>query len=189
MSSPKNDPGRDLLPTLVLPVTDRDHHIHAAPARYTLIEYGDFECPDCAEGFHVVKELLRALGEDLCYVFRSFPKPELHPNAQFAAEAAEAADMQGKFWLMHDRLFEYQSELSPTRIRQLTREIALDVHHFEKDLASGEPKRRVDSDRAEGVRVGVEETPTFFVNGRLQAGSYEYGPLFEGLTAERRTTS
>lgn len=186
MGPKKEVPTRDLLPTLTLPVTDDDHHIHPVAARYVLVEYGDFECPDCAEGYHVVKELLRDLGEDLCYVFRSFPQPDIHPNSQFAAEAAEAADMQGRFWLMHDRLFEHQAELSPRRIRELAWEISLDIHRFEEDLASGEAKRRVDSVRAEGVRSGVEDTPTFFADGRMQVGSYEYQPLYDALTANRR---
>lgn len=183
METKKDDRIGNLLPSLTLPVTEEDHHIHSIPGKYTLVEYGDFECPDCAEGFHVVKELLRDLGEDLCYVFRSFPQTDVHPNAQFAAEAAEAADMQGKFWLMHDRLFEHQAELSPGLIRDLALNLPLDVHRFEEDLASGVARRRVDSVRAEAVQAGVENTPTFFADGRMQVGSYEYQPLYDALTA------
>ena len=189
MSSSRNSPSRPARPALTPPVTEGDHHFNPISAKYTLVEYGDFECPDCAEGFHVVKELLRDLGDDLCYVFRNFPKTDIHPNAQFAAEAAEAADMQARFWLMHDRLFEHQAELSRPRVRQLASEMSLDMHRFDQDLESGEPKRHVDADRAGGTRAGVHATPTFFVNGRMQVGSYEYDPLFEALTAQKRTRS
>lgn len=189
MASSKDSPAHATGPALTLPVTESDHHLNPISAQYTLVEYGDFECPDCAEGYHVVRELLRDLGEDLCYVFRNFPKTAIHPNAQLAAEAAEAADMQAKFWLMHDRLFEHQPELSRPRIHQLAREISLDMHRFDQDLDSGEPKRHVEMDRAEGTRAGVQATPTFFVNGRIQIGAYEYNPLFDALTSQKRTRS
>ena len=182
MGASKGPPTHDAPPMLAIPVTERDHHINPIPGRYMLVEYGDYECPDCAEGYHVVKELLRDLGDDLCYVYRNFPKADIHPNAEFAAEAAEAADLQAKFWLMHDRLFEHQSELSPPRIRELARELPIDMHRFEVDIESGDPKRRVDSDRAEGVWAGVQATPTFFVNGRMHVGASEYDSLFEALT-------
>ncbi len=170
-------------------LTDLDHRLHPISAPYTLVEYGDFECPDCAEGYHVVKELLRDLGDDLCYVFRHFPKDELHPIARFAAEASEAADMQAKFWLMHDRLFQQQNELSPTRIRELAREISLDLRRFDQDLENGEPRRLVESSRAEGARLGVRSTPTFFINGRRHEGPTEYDPLAAALTRGRRKTT
>jgi protein-disulfide isomerase len=183
MSPQKEEPTDPFLLTLAFPVTEEDHHMNSIGAKYTLVEYGDYECADCEMGSHVVKELLRDLGEELCYVFRNFPITETHPNAQFAAEAAEAAGAQGKFWLMHDRLFEHQSELSPPLIRRLAKEISLDVHHFEEELRRGEPKRRVQEDRAGGTQSGVEATPTFFANGRMQVGSYEYHPLFDALTS------
>lgn len=183
MGPKKTERDDALLATLAFPVTEEDHHVNSFGAKYVLVEYGDYECPDCEMGSHVVKELLRDLGEDLCYVFRNFPQPDIHPNAQLAAEAAEAADAQGKFWLMHDRLFQHQTELSPTLVRKLASEISLDIHRFDAELARGGPKRRVDQDRSEGTQSGVEGTPTFFANGRMQVGSYEYEPLYEALTA------
>ena len=182
----KGGPTEDPLATLAFPVTLEDHHLGSVGAKYTLVEYGDYECPDCEMGSHVVKELLRDLGEDFCYVFRNFPLTEVHPNAQLAAEAAEAADAQGKFWLMHDRLFEHQAELSPTLVRRLATEMSLDVRRFDGDLRSGEPKRRVDEDRAGGAQSGVEGTPTFFANGRMHVGAYEYDPLLRSLTQGSR---
>jgi protein-disulfide isomerase len=186
MSRNKKEQTDPLRMTLAFPVMKEDHHVNSIGAKYTLVEYGDYECPDCEMGSHVVKELLRDLGEDLCYVFRNFPLTDAHPNAQFAAEAAEAADAQGKFWLMHDRLFEHQTELSPPLIRRLAKEISLDVHHFEEDLQSGEPNRRVREDQAGGTQSGVVGTPTFFANGRMQVGSFEYHPLFDALTSTPR---
>jgi formate-nitrite transporter family protein len=189
MDPKKKDRTDALLTTLAFPVTEADHHVNSIGAKYTLVEYGDYECPDCEMGSHVVKELLRDLGEDLCYVFRNFPLSAVHPNAQFAAEAAEAADAQGKFWLMHDRLFEHQTELSPPRIRQLAKEISLDVHRFEEDLRSGEPSRRVKEDQNGGTQSGVVGTPTFFANGGMQVGSYEYAPLLRSLTSAPRESA
>jgi protein-disulfide isomerase len=183
MTPKKHEPADSLRMTLAYPVTEEDHHVNSIGAKYTLVEYGDYECPDCEMGSHVVKELLRDLGEDLCYVFRNFPLAEVHPNALFAAEAAEAAGAQGKFWLMHDRLFAHQAELSPPLIRELAKEMSLDVHHFEEDLQRGAPRRRVDEDRAGGIQSGVVGTPTFFANGRMQVGSYEYDALLKALTS------
>jgi protein-disulfide isomerase len=184
VSVPSSDRAADetRLPTLVLPVGDRDQRIHGPGSKYTLVEYGDFECPDCAQGFHVVQELLRDLGDDLCFVFRHFPMAEEHPHALAAAEAAEAAGMQGKFWLMHDRLFEHQGELGPATIRKLAEDLPVDRRHFDRDLASGAPRRKVAEDRAGGKQAGVEDTPTFFVNGRMYVGSHEYRPLYDALT-------
>jgi protein-disulfide isomerase len=183
MNAKKEERTDDLPMMLAFPVTEKDHHLNSIGAKYTLVEYGDYECPDCEMGSHVVKELLRDLGENLCYVFRNFPLREVHPNAPFAAEAAEAAGAQGKFWLMHDRLFEHQTELSPSLIRRLAKEISLDVHRFEEDLRSGAPRRRVQQDQAEGTQSGVVGTPTFFANGHMKVGSYEYHPLFDALTS------
>jgi protein-disulfide isomerase len=189
MSPKKSGGAEDPLRTLVMPPSERDHHLHPIASKFSLVEYADFECPNCAEGFHIIRELLRDLGDDLCFVYRSFPQPDIHPNAQLAAEAAEAADMQGKFWLMHDRLFEHQAELSAPLIHQLAKDMSLDMHRFELDLSSGEPRRLVEATRADGLDAGVEETPTFFVNGRMHVGSHEYQPLADALTAGTKSDS
>jgi protein-disulfide isomerase len=186
MAPIKDEELEPMLPTLADPIGEDDQRIGPLSARYTLVEYGDFECPHCAEGYPVVKDLLRELGDELCYVFRHFPEPEQHPNAVAAAEAAEAAGEQAKFWLMHDRLFEHQAELSPPLIRRLATELPVDMHHFDADLASGEPRRRVLAQKEAAQRAGVEETPTFFVNGHMKAGSYEYDPLRKALETTLR---
>lgn len=178
-----------LLPTLVLPVEDRDHCLGRLRAQYTLVEYGDYECPHCAHVHPIVQELVRELGDDLCFVFRHFPQPDVHPHSTQAAEAAEAAAMQAKFWLMHDRLFAHQSGLSDGTIRRLERELPLDLHTLDKDLASGAPARRVAEDQESGRSAGVGETPTFFVNGRMHVGSYEFLPLLKALRQDVRPRS
>jgi formate-nitrite transporter family protein len=169
------------LPELILPVGERDHRIGPLGARYSLVEYGDYECPHCAHVHPIVREILRELGDELSYVFRNFPQPHIHPHSARASEAAEAADMQGKFWLMHDRLFQHQDELSDRMIRRLAEELPVDLREFERDLSSGAPARRVAEDLESGQRAGVGDTPTFFVNGRLHVGSHEFLPLLKAL--------
>lgn len=181
MVEKRNDPPEELLPDLVVPSGEQDHCLGSATSRYSLVEYGDFESPHCAHVSSIVHELVRELGDDLCFVFRNYPMPSEHPNALRAAEAAEAAEMQGKYWMMHDRLFAHHSELSDPVIRRLAQELPLDMATFDRDLRSGAPARRVTRDRAGGLAVGVEETPTFFVNGRMHVGSYEFLPLLNGL--------
>ena len=181
MAAREDPPVEELLPDLVLPAEGQDHCLGSPRARYSLVEYGDFDSIHCAHVHPIVRELLREMGDVLCYVFRNFPLPREHPHAVRAAEAAEAADLQGKYWLMHDRLFEHQSELSDQLIRRLARELPLEMAHYDRDLGSGAPARRVAEDRESGLAVGVEETPTFFVNGRMHVGSYEFLPLLRAL--------
>ncbi len=171
----------DLLPELVIPIDENDNHFGPIQAKYSLVEYGDYECPNCLDGVEAVHELTNELGDDLCYVFRNFPQPAIHPNATAAAEAAEAAALQAKFWMMHDRLFEHQAELSPALYERLARELPVDLTVFNRDLRSGSAARRVAED-VEGARqLGVAETPTFFANGRLVTGRYDFDALRAAL--------
>ncbi|MCI4345992.1 MAG: thioredoxin domain-containing protein [Thermoplasmata archaeon] len=171
------------LPELVLPIEQRDHCQGPPSARYSLVEYGDFSSLHCRHVLGAVHELLRELGDDLCFAFRNFPQPKLHPLARSAAEAAEAAGLQGKFWLMHDRLLARQDELSEAVIRKLARELPVEMAEYQRDLSSGAAARRVDDDLDSAEEVGVGATPTFFVNGRLHVGEYEFLPLLEALRA------
>ncbi len=169
------------LPELVLPIEERDHTVGPRSARYTLVEYGDFESPDCRNVSGTVRELIRELGDDLCFAFRNFPQPKRHPRSQTAAEAVEAAGLQDKFWLMHDRTFDHQGELSDRELRELARGLPVDMAVFERNLASGEARQRVREDLELAEEDGVGDTPTFFVNGLLYTGQYEFLPLLQAL--------
>jgi protein-disulfide isomerase len=168
-------------PMPVLPDLVRDHCKGPATARLSLVEYSDYECPPCAEAHWVVKELVEELGDEVCVVFRNLPLTQVHPHALAAAEAAEAADAQGKFWLLHDRLLEHQDHLERADIEGYAREISLDMATFERDLRSEAPARRVAEDVESARRHGVEGTPTFFVNGALYTGPSEFLPLLRAL--------
>jgi Na+:H+ antiporter, NhaA family len=172
---------REELPELVLPVETRDNCVGPPGARYSLVEYGDYTSSACRNLVGTVKELLRELEDDLCFAFRNFPQPARHPLSRFSAEAAEAAGLQGKFWLMHDRLFDRQDDLSEATIRELARGLPIEMADFERDLSSGSAARRVDEDLESAEEAGVGDTPTLFVNGTLHVGQYEFLPLLESL--------
>jgi NhaA family Na+:H+ antiporter len=176
----------DGLPELVLPVEDRDHFLGPLSAPMSLVEYGDYESPRCREVIGTVREIVRELEDDVCVAFRNFPQPKLHPRSRAAAEAAEAAGLQGKFWLMHDRIFDHQGELTDKELHELARGLPVDMTVFERDLSTGEAARRVDGDIELAEEDGVGDTPVFFVNGTLAVGQYEFLPLLKELQATRR---
>jgi protein-disulfide isomerase len=163
------------------PDASRDHLRGPATATHALVEYADFESSPCAEARWVVKELEEEMEEKLCVAFRHFPVSKVRPHAQAAAEAAEAADAQGKFWLMHDRLFDHQNELEPNQIQSYASHISIDMATFERDLRSGAPARHVAEDVQSGRALGVTEPPTFFLNGVLYSGPVEFLPMLEAL--------
>jgi protein-disulfide isomerase len=173
-------------PRLTRPVSeDRDHIQGSADARVTLVQYGDFECPYCGAAYPIVKQIQDRMGSGLRFVFRHFPIPTSHPHAEQAAEAAEAAATQGKFWEMHDHLYENQRHLSEADLRTYAEALGLDVGLFDKELAEHAHVGRVHEDFMSGVRSGVNGTPTFFVNGLRHDDSYEFETL---LTALERAT-
>jgi protein-disulfide isomerase len=152
--------------TLVPPVDDARDHIQGPPsAPVTLLEYGDYQCPYCGMAYPIVQGLQRALGNQLRFVFRNFPLQDSHPHAEHAAEVAESAGAQGKFWEMHDTLFENQEQLEDRALIDFAEELGLDRDRVAKDLADGAWAGRVREDFRSGVRSGVNGTPTFFVNG------------------------
>jgi diadenylate cyclase len=161
------------------PVGDRDHVRRPATAPVTLVEYGDFECPYCGRMYPVVKELRERMGDRLRFVFRHFPLDSVHPHARRAAEAAEAAAAQGRFWEMHDLLFESRDDLDDEALRRFATRLGLDLARFEDDLAERRHAPHVREDRLDGERSGVEGTPTFFINGARYEGSLD----LEGLLA------
>jgi Na+:H+ antiporter, NhaA family len=148
----------------------RDHVRGAVDGRVTLIEYGDFQCPYCGDAYPVVRELLTDF-QWLRFVFRHMPLPDLHPRAPAAAEAAEAAGAQGRFWDMHDRLFENQHSLSDEQLREHAAVLGLDVDRFARDLREGVHAERVAEDLRSGAQSGIPSTPRFFVNGAIHLGS------------------
>jgi len=137
----------------------------APMAVVTIVEFSDFECPYCGAAHPIIKRALRELEGKVRLAFKNFPL-DGHVRAMPAARAAVAAGRQGKFWEMHDMLFEHQSALEDEDLERYAREIGLDVDRFRADLASPEVQRSIDADKAEGRRVGVQGTPTIFVNGR-----------------------
>jgi protein-disulfide isomerase len=147
------------------PVSDRDHAEGDAEAPVTLVEYGDYECPHCGRAYPIVKEVQRRLGKELRFVFRNFPLTQAHRHAEHAAEAAETAGAQGKFWEMHDALFEHQDALDDGDLLQLAEDLNLDARAFAGDMTEHRYVPRVREDFLSGVRSGVNGTPTFFING------------------------
>jgi protein-disulfide isomerase len=166
---------------LVLPVGARDHDQGPADAAVTLVEYGDYECPHCRRAYPIVKQVQNVMHGRLRFVFRNFPLRESHPHAQHAAEAAEAAGAQGKFWEMHDRLFERQFALEDENLIEYARDLGLDVERFAEELANGVYQPRVREDFRSGVMSGVNGTPTFFVDGARYDDGWDLAPLVAAL--------
>jgi protein-disulfide isomerase len=167
---------------LTVPVSaDRDHVQGRAEAPVTLVEYGDYECPYCGAAYPIVKEVQARLGEKLRFVFRNFPITTSHPHAQQAAEAAEAAASQDRFWEMHDVLFENQKRLRDPDLRDYAEQLGLDLEKFDEDLAEHVHAARVREDFMSGVRSGVNGTPTFYINGARHDDSYDADTLLAAL--------
>ena len=167
-------------PRVTRPLDGRDHIIGPPTATRTLLEYGDYECPFCAAAHPVVKQLLRLVGDDVRYAFRHFPLTQIHPHAQTAAEAAEAAGAQGSFWEMHDLMFENR-RLGPRDLLGYAAELGLDVDRFAQELRAHTHLPRVREDFMSGIRSGVNGTPTFFVDGVRHNGGYDLESLLEAL--------
>ena len=159
------------------PIHEQDHIRGEFNAPVLFVEYGDYECPHCLEAHSIVKELQSRLQGRLSYVFRHFPIQSSHPNAQKAAEAAEAAAAQGKFWEMHDLLFKHQGDLSRESLQQYAAELELDVERFIKELEEGIYADRVREDFRSGVRSGVNGTPTFYINDERYDGPWDVESL------------
>lgn len=159
-------------PQLTPDVSERDHAAGDPHAPVTLVEYGDYECPHCGMAYPIVKSIQRRLGKKLRFVFRNFPLAESHPHARHAAESAEAAADQGKFWQMHDALFENQDRLEDDNLVALARRLKLDALAIEGALEDGTYTTRVREDFRSGVRSGVNGTPTFFINGQRYDGAW-----------------
>ena len=164
-----------------MPVSERDHSFGPTDAPVTLVEYGDLECLHCRKVNPIIRSLRERLGNRLRYVFRHFPISSIHPNAQLAAEATEAAGAQGKFWEMYDYLFQHQTELERVHLIKYAEELDLDLEQFEQDLDEHKYAAKVNEDFLSGVRSGVNGTPTFFINGQRYDGPWDFESLIDAI--------
>ena len=166
---------------LTPPVGERDHAHGPQTAPMTLVEYGDYECPYCGQAYPIVQEIQQRLGDRLRLVFRNFPLTQVHPHAQHAAEAAEAAGSQGKFWEMHDYLFEHQRALDDGHLAEYAATLGLDTTQFSQDMSEHAYVERVREDFLSGIRSGVNGTPTFFINGVRHDDAWDVETLLAAL--------
>ena len=159
----------------------RDHVLGPPNAPIVMVEYGDFECPFCAQAEPVLKALRRSLQTVLLFAFRHFPMAEAHPHALHAAEAAEAAGAQGKFWQMHDYLFAHQDALEDSDLVEYAAAVGCDVDRFIREMAENRYLPRVREDFLSGVRSGVNGTPTLFINGMRYDGPRDLDSLLAAI--------
>jgi protein-disulfide isomerase len=169
--------------TLAVPVSPKDHALGSADAPITLVEYGDYECPDCLNAQPIVTELRQRLGDKLRFVFRHFPRSSIHPRASTAAMAAEAAGEQGKFWEMHDSLYKHQKDLESIDFTHLALQLGLEVYRFGRERESNAWARRVRDHFDGGEQSGVRGTPTFFINGRRYLGNINAEAMLAAIGA------
>lgn len=176
-----------MLNDLQPPVTDRDHTIGPADAPVTLVEFGDYECPECYKAYFVLRDIRQRMGDELRFVFRNFPLTQIHPHALHAAEAAEAAGEQGSdaFWSMHNTLYEHQQDgpdaLTDEALVAYAQWLGLDYQAVEDALANDSQLARVNADYQSGLESGVQGTPTFFINGERYAGPWDEPTLLAAL--------
>lgn len=166
---------------LKIPVSKEDHSQGAETAQLVLVKYGDYQCPYCGQAYPIVKRLQKALGNRLKFVFRNFPLSGPHVHALGAARVAEAAAMQGKFWEMHDMLYENQENLDDGSLRRYAERLKLDVRELNLAVGGPEIEKRIAADFKGGVGSGVNGTPAFFVNGVRYDGNWNYTPFLSAL--------
>jgi protein-disulfide isomerase len=171
--------GTDILSA---PVSARDWHTGSLRAKAQLLEYGDFECPFCGEAQPLVKAIQQAMGKELCHAFRNFPLANMHPHAESAAEAAEAAGAQGHYWEMHDMLYENQEDLGLEALERYAKALRLDSSRLIAEVMAHTHEPRVREDFLSGVRSGVNGTPTFFINGARYDGPRDLESMIVALT-------
>ena len=177
------EPGPDEATTLSQQITEDDHLQGRINSPVTLIVYGDYECPYTRRAMSHVQGLQRRLGDDLCFVYRHFPAPrEIHPHAWIAAEAALAADAQGKFWQMHRHLFRHQRALKQEHLEGYAAELALDTARFKQEMQSHIHEARIKRDLNSGLASGVQGIPTLFINGIYYEGAMKLADLMQAMT-------
>jgi protein-disulfide isomerase len=158
-------------------IQQNDHVMGPRDARLVIVEYGDLQCPYTARAYPTIDKLREQLGDQMCLVYRHLPLSHLHPLAELAAEAAEAAAAQGKFWEMQAALLENQDEVSEESLPGLAQEAGLDVDRFQDDLQAGRARQKVQDDAGRAQREGISKTPTFFFNGERFHGDSDEASL------------
>ena len=157
---------------LVIPVSETDHSLGPGNAPVTLLEYGDYECPYCRRAHPILQGVRRTMGDRLRFVYRHFPLSQAHPHAEHAAEAAEAAGAQGRFWEMHDLLFENQNALEDDDLAMYAAQVGIDGQRVAREIAAGTYAKKIRNDFRGGIRSGVNGTPTLFINGLRFDGNW-----------------
>ena len=175
--------------SLTMPVSKRDHIQGLTDAPLTLVEYGDYECPACGQAYPIIKAIQHAAGKQLRFVFRNFPLVNAHPYAEHAAEAAESAGTRGRFWEMHDLLFENQAGLEDQQLAQYAMELGLDARTLVTEVREGRFTPRIREDFISGVKSGVNGTPTFFINALRYDGDYDARSILGALEGSRASQS
>jgi protein-disulfide isomerase len=168
---------------LKVPVTQHDHIRGPADAPVTMVEYGDYECPHCGRAHPIVNRVRQYFSQNLAFVFRNFPLNEIHPHAEAAAETAEFAGAHGRFWEMHDSIYEYQDRLGLPLLFGLAQALDLPEAELREALATGRYAPKVRADFLGGVRSGVNGTPTFFINGERHEATYSFEDLVAAVAA------
>jgi protein-disulfide isomerase len=168
---------------LTVPPSAADHAVGPPHAPVTVVEYGDFECPNCKQAAPAVKLLLNRFAGRIRFVYRHFPLEEVHPHALHAAEAAEGAAAQGKFWPMHDLLFDNQAQLKLHQLRGYGERLQLDLARYTAELDDHVYLQRIREHMQSGDESGVRSTPTFFVDGKIQDVSFGLRQLFDAVEA------
>jgi protein-disulfide isomerase len=164
-----------------MPLSPVDHVIGPPSAHVIVIEYGDFECPICAQAHQTMKILLKHYGHRIRFAFRQFPLVDAHPHAELAAEAAEVAGAQQKFWPMYEKLFDNQQHLKAKALRRYAEDIGLDMERYDAEMADHLYLQRVQEHLASGRASGVRTTPAFFVDGSVVDVSFGMERLSEAL--------
>jgi len=166
---------------LLVPDEATDHILGPADAPVTLVEYADFECPSCGQAYPAVKILLDHFGRRVRFVFRHFPLREVHPHAELAAEAAEAAGAQGKFWPFHDLLFTHQHRLGAAQLRDYAQQAGLEMARFENEMRDHVYLQRVQEQMQAADQLRVRATPTFYLNGTFVDVSFGLANLQQAI--------
>ena len=169
-----------------LPVPGRDHLLGPVDAPIMLLEYGDYECLHCAQAYPILKAIQERLGRQLCFAYRNYPLANVHPHAELAAQAAEAAGAQGNFWEMHDILYEHYPALDPSSLAAYAGAISLNLRRFMAEMLTGVHAPRVRQDFQDGIHGGVNGTPTLFINGERYVGDRNEEDLLGAMVRAAR---